>query len=81
MVLIALHSFEVKMVVVPKFAREGVGSYLVWLPWCPRSLSASFNMQLLCVYKVADSNSTGMYVAYVWLVAREIDTWTIDGDV
>lgn len=38
-------------------------------------------MQLLCVYKAADSNSTGMYVAYVWLVAREIDTWTIDGDV
>ena len=40
-----------------EIAREGVSSYLVWLPWCPQSPSATFNFPPLCVCDAVDNES------------------------
>lgn len=49
MVLIVFSSLGESVFVDPKFAREGVDSYLMWLPWCPRFPAASFDFQPLCL--------------------------------
>lgn len=65
-------SFEKSMFVAPKIVREGVDSYLVWLPWCPRSLR---QLQFPTpVYKAVDSKGVDFLLLYVWLMAKEKDT-------
>lgn len=71
----SFQNLDEKVSVVPKFAREGVGSYLVWLPCCPEFPSASSNSQPLCLYNVLAVNNA--YLVCVWPLAREIDTWII----